>query len=278
MNWQQVAVAEEPTAAELWGVEQLEAHACQQAQLPGSATGTKRVKLRTCLRRNATQLESTYLAISAALQARRSITPAAEWFVDNFHLVAGEIDDIALRLTPTVWRDLPGAVSADGAGWPRIYCIVREYLAHTDCAFDTQSFTRYLQKYQTVAPLAMRELWTLNPVLRLALIDELRRLGARIEAALAARGAADEFANTFVSQAAHSGSPAAPLMVTLGKSAFQAPFVVQLALRLQSLGDERESILGPLSDKLHAQGTSIDEVIQREHARRSASNLGRPGA
>ncbi len=273
MNWQHDAAAEEPTAAELWNVEQLEAHACQLAQLLGSVTGTKRVKLRTCLRRSAVQLERTYLAISAALQARRAITPAAEWFVDNFHLVAGEIDDIALRLRPSVWRDLPGAASADSVGWPRIYCIVREYLAHTDCAFDTLSFTRYLQKYQTVDPLAMRELWTLNPVLRLALIDELRRLATRIEAALAARGAADEFANTFVSQAMHPGSPAPPLTVTLGKSAYQAPFVVQLALRLQSLGEERESILGQLSDKLHVQGTSIDEVIQREHARRSASNL-----
>ncbi len=273
MNWQHDAADDEPTTAELWADEQLEAHACRLAQLLGPATVSTRVRLNVRLRRNAQQLESTYLAINAALRERRAITPAAEWFVDNFHIVTGELDDIQPQLTKHAWRDLPAAAATDNAGWPRIYWIVREYLAHTDCNFEAESFTRFLLSFQSTTPLAMRELWALNPVLRLALVDELRRLGTRVEAALAARGAADQFVNNFVLQAAHSELATSPPALELHKTPFQAPFIVQLALRLQSLGNERQPILDRLNDELRAQRTSVDEVTQGEHTRRSASNL-----
>ncbi len=47
---------------------------------------------------------------------------------------------------------------------------------------------RLLHGYQEVAPLQMREIWALHAVLRLALIDELRRIALRVEDSAWRRG------------------------------------------------------------------------------------------
>ena len=271
-SWEQASIQEEPTHEELWDVDRLEEHARALAQRAGSAPGTTRVDLRKPLRVNVQQLERAYLTVVAALRAGRAITPAAEWLVDNYHVIAEQVTDIPLKLTPKVWRALPGT-QLGSVGWPRIFYIVREYLAHTDCDLDSESFTRYLLSYQGVTALTMQELWALYPIVRIALIDELRRLAVRIEAALAARGAADDFANALLAlDPKRNPLEAAPKLV-LRTSFFQQPFVVQLAQRLQSMGEERQPVLDQLVQQLNSMGTTIDEVIQREHARRSASNL-----
>ena len=265
---------EQPTQAELWGPAQLEEHARRLAQDAGGARAEPRIDLRQRLRSNAQQLALAHFAIATAHDAGRAITPAAEWLLDNFHIIADQATDIPRRLSPKLWRALPAATMVGAAAWPRIFWITREYLAHTDGEFNVELFARYLLSYQTITPLEMRELWALYPVVRSVLIDELRRLAVRMAGALAARGAADEFANRLLARAAETtGRSNAPAQLNLRLSHYQQPFVVQLAQRLQSMGEERQPILDQLADQLRAQGLTIDEAIQREHARRSASNL-----
>jgi cyclic beta-1,2-glucan synthetase len=270
---QDEAALEEPTHEGLWRTGQLEAHAAQIAEQACAAPGAPRVDVQARLQTNVRQLERAYVAVATALRAGRAITPASEWLVDNFHLIAEHATDIPLRLTPRVWRALPAAPLERGACWPRIFFIVREYLAHTDCDFEPESFIRYLLSYQRITPLTMRELWALYPILRMALIDELRRMANRMEAALAARGAADDLANELLTRGAQ-GDPAAPFpKLSVPAFVYRPPFIVQLAQRLQTMGDERGPMLDQLAGHVQQLGTTIDDVIQREHARRSASNL-----
>jgi cyclic beta-1,2-glucan synthetase len=271
--WEQESTYEHPTRAELWGVEQLEAHAFALSQRPQLVDSIARIDLDQRLQRNALQLRRAYTAIAAALRAGRAITPAAEWLLDNFHVIADQATDIPLRLTAKAWRSLPAANSANGAGWPRIFDLVREYLAHTHGELKFQTLGPYLLSYQRVAALQMRELWALYQIVRIALIDELRRLAMHMEAALSARGLADEFANRILTHDVASSTPLPLLDVMLRAPRYQDPFVVQLAYRLQSMGHEGQPVLDQLAAQLHAQGRTIDEVIQSEHARRSASNL-----
>ncbi len=264
---------QEPTREELWDVERLERHARQLALQTGSAPAAARRVLAPHLERDVRLLRRAYVAIATALHDGRAITPAAEWLLDNFHLIAEQASDIPLDLAPRTWRNLPAAQQADGAGWPRIYGIVREYLAHTDCEFSGDSFARYLISYQAAAPLTMRELWAASPVVRLALIDELRRLALRIEAALAARGEADVLANAVMRDRAMLPAARRPHPLLLPAAPRRDPFIVQLSQRLQSLGEDGQPMLADLAAQLAPLGTTIDDVIQREHARRSSSNL-----
>jgi cyclic beta-1,2-glucan synthetase len=264
---------QDPTREDLWDVERLERHAQQLALQTGPAPAAARVALKSHLDRNVRLLRQAYVAIAAALHEGRAITPAAEWLLDNFHLIAEQATDIPLDLTARAWRELPASADPETAGWPRIFWIAREYLAHSDYGFSGETFARYLISYQGDAPLTMRELWAASPVLRLALIDELRRLAVRIEAALDARGTADVLTNTVMRDNALASASRRPPALLLPVPPRRDPFIVQLSQRLQSLGEDGQSMLAQLAAQLLPLGTTIDDVIQREHARRSSSNL-----
>ncbi|MEO6080993.1 MAG: glucoamylase family protein [Steroidobacteraceae bacterium] len=261
-----------PTEGELWDVDRLERHGRKLADNSGEFVDTSRLDLRKRLRGNASALESAYAAIVAALRAGRAITPAAQWLVDNFHVISEQLSEVPLRLTPTVWRDLPAANHPEATGWPRIFHIATEYLRHTLWEFNPQSLLRLLAGYQNAAPLRMREIWALYPILRIALVDELRRIAVRVEDSLAARAAADELADSLLDgRWSELGASLSRPHWLEGR--FIAPYIVQLAHRLHGMGERGRPLLDDLSAELARRGTTIDDYIQRQHARRSASNL-----
>src|ERR1700687_5751673 len=79
---------EEPILAELFSVERLEQHAQSLAAAhrvtdkphPGHA-------VRPRVAENGRVLLESYRVLARAIKDERSITPAAEWLVDNFHIV-----------------------------------------------------------------------------------------------------------------------------------------------------------------------------------------------
>jgi len=82
------AEVEDPIRAELFGVERLEQHAASLAvaqQVTGRRISGRRLTNR--LRDNGRVLLNAYRTIGEAIRDERAITPAAEWLVDNFHVV-----------------------------------------------------------------------------------------------------------------------------------------------------------------------------------------------
>src|SRR5271166_3884708 len=71
---------------ELLSVERLEQHAAGLAVTQRVDRNSRaRPPLRVRLRENAAVLLADYRAIAQAMQAGRSVTPAAEWLLDNYH-------------------------------------------------------------------------------------------------------------------------------------------------------------------------------------------------
>ena len=69
---------------ELWGIGQLETHARLLACEAGPAEPAPYGDIVDRLKSNRATLEVAYHAIAEALRMGRAITPAAEWFIDNF--------------------------------------------------------------------------------------------------------------------------------------------------------------------------------------------------
>ncbi len=263
---------DDPTTGELWDIDRLERHAHQLALRSGPTPTAARRSVGAHLDRNVRLLREANLVITAALRDGRAITPAAEWLLDNFHIIADQASSIRLNLSTEVWRELPPDIHPDNAGWPRIYCLALDFLAHSDCDFNGDHLARYLTSYQHAAPLTMRELWAVSPVLRLSLLDQLRRFAVRIATALDARGAADAVVDALMTErpALAPGRQLPPLI--LPAVPHRDAFVVQLSERLGLLGEDGKPMLLQLSGELRSSQTTIDDVIQREHARRSSSN------
>src|ERR1700687_3557878 len=87
--WQaQSRQPEPPIRAELFSVERLEQHAERLAAAQRITSKPKRVRPLTRRVYDNTQvLIDTYRVIVKATHTRESITPAAEWLLDNFHVV-----------------------------------------------------------------------------------------------------------------------------------------------------------------------------------------------
>ncbi len=209
---QRWAAREEPLWAEVFSPERLEQHAESLAE--AQTTGDLRLPWFGFARRsadNARVLVGAYEAISVAVDKQGSITPAAEWLLNNFHIVEEQIRDIRSLLSSSFFRELPALDSGPLIGLPRVYGIAWAFTAHTDSHFDSGLLHRFVAAYQRVQPLTLAELWALPIMLRIVMIENLRRLAARIVESIDGRELADRFADELLGLGA-SGTPNEPAL------------------------------------------------------------------
>jgi hypothetical protein len=69
---------------------------------------------------NARALREAYLTIADDVHAGAFVTPAAEWLLDNYHLVASEIRDVRQNLPRGFYRALPKLAARELPGGARI--------------------------------------------------------------------------------------------------------------------------------------------------------------
>ena len=142
---------------------------------------------------NARVLRDAYRTLADDVRTGQFVTAAAEWLLDNFHLVTSEIRDIHQHLPGTYYRQLPTLASREQAGHTRIYAMAVELVRHSDSRIDRQQLAVFVNSYQRVAPLTIGELWAWPSMLKLALIENLRRLAAETLESRRARLAADAY-------------------------------------------------------------------------------------
>ena len=65
-------------------------------------------------------------------------------------------------------------------GLPRVYALALELISHVDGNVDGTNLRAFIAAYQTVTPLTLGELWAVPIMLRIALIENLRRIAVRI--------------------------------------------------------------------------------------------------
>jgi cyclic beta-1,2-glucan synthetase len=199
-------VLEKPLRDELLSVERLEERALSLAAR--ITVDPSRRAPRSVFPRfddNVRLLREAYRTLADDVHRGEFVTPAAEWLLDNYHLVASEVRDVRQSLPRGYYRELPTLTSRDLAGTARVYALAVELIRHSDSRLDRAQLVRYLDAFQTVAPLTIGELWAWPSMLKLALVENLRRLAEETLAARAARRAADAYVARI--DAAGKGAP-----------------------------------------------------------------------
>ncbi|WP_324734045.1 GH36-type glycosyl hydrolase domain-containing protein [Pseudomonas paeninsulae] len=262
-----------PVRQELFGVERLEQHAHSLAAAQSvTAQPPAVLPLHIRLDDNAKVLLAAYRASAAELEHNRSVVPAAEWLLDNYHLVEAQIREIRDDLPPGFYRQLPKLGHGPLAGYPRVFGLAWAFVAHTDSHFDPDTLRRFIAAYQRVQPLTIGELWAVAITLRIVLIENLRRLADQISAGRAARAEADDLANRLLEAGAARTALEAEV-ATRGSAPMSESFAAELAKCLRDQDPTTTPALGWLEEQLGLQGASIDEVVQRAQQRLGASNL-----
>src|ERR1700720_2522268 len=111
---------ETPSRVELLGIELLEEHARRLAAL-FTLSRRRPARSRTHLRRleeNREALSDTYRALADDARRGEAASPAAEWFLDNFHVVSAAARDILHDLPTAFFRRLPRIAADDFQGVP----------------------------------------------------------------------------------------------------------------------------------------------------------------
>src|SRR5579862_1159294 len=222
-------VIEGPIRAELFSVDRLEQHAeslaAAQTISPLSVPGRPLIPR---VVENGRVLLEYYRTTASAIQKEQVITPASEWLVDNFYIVEEQLREIRDDLPPAYYRKLPKLASGHLEGYPRVFGVAWAFVAHTDSRFDPEVLRRFVTAYQRVQPLSIGELWAVAITLRIVLIENLRRLSARMVFSRDVRNEADILADKLLGTGGQSLVSPAAVLRQFEKKPLDRAFAVQL--------------------------------------------------
>jgi len=266
---------QKPLRAEIYSVERLEQYAQALAETHHTVTKKARAQLFTRLEDNGRKLVGAYRTLVEAIRNGYAISPAAEWLVDNFHIVEEQLREIREDLPRGYYQELPKLADGELKDYPRIYAVALALIAHTDSRLDTNTLRRFIAAYQTVAPLSIGEIWAVAITLRLALVENLRRLAVTIVRAREEREEADRLADKLLELAGRQPSAMLPLVTEkLGKrEKLGQTFVVQLIQRLREQHPSITQVMDWIEERLRRQEMSSEQVVHLEHQRQAAAQV-----
>src|SRR5262245_3741681 len=253
---------EKPFQAEFFSVERLEQYAQTLAAEHKTVTRKGHAQLLPRLEDNGRKLEAAYRALVNALREGRAISPAAEWLVDNYHIVEEQLREIRQDLPQSYYHELPKLAEGELAGYPRIYAVALALIAHTDSRLDTNTLQRFIASYQTIAPLSIGELWAVAITLRLALVENLRRLAIAIARARLERDGADKLADKLLEQASLQPANVMSFLNERLSKQEELPhaFLVQLVQRLREQHPSVMPVMNWIEKQVAGQDTTVEQV------------------
>jgi len=270
------AESDDPISVELYSIERLEQFAATLAQEHKIADNPRRRGLLLPrLEDNGRKLLAAYHALAEAIRRERTISPAAEWLVDNFHIVEEQVREIREDLPRGYYYELPKLAGGPLQDYPRIYAFALALIAHTDSRLDTETLRRFITAYQKVSPLSIGELWAVPITLRLAMVENLRRLATRIVSSRQEREEADKLADRLLEVARRQPGDLVQLLAErmTKRGAIRRAFVVQLTQRLREQDPAVMPVFDWLEERLSREGQTTEQIVQVEHQHQAAAQI-----
>jgi len=272
---QKFAAAEPPLRSELFSSEQMKEHGKALAESHKWALTGAPDRLLTRLAENESVLIGACNLLTAAVKTNRRIAPAGEWLLDNFYLIEEQIRTARRHLPKGYSRELPRLLNGPSAGLPRVYDIALEIISHGDGRVDPESLSSFVAAYQAVTVLELGELWAIPIMLRLALIENLRRVGARIAADRTNRNRADYWADQMTETAEKDPKSLILVIADMARSSppLVSSFVAELARRLQGQTPALALPLTWIEQRLSESGLTIEQLVQSENRQQAADQV-----
>ncbi len=260
----EASLAEPPLRSELFSADQMEQHGRHLAGSHTLARGRAPDQLLPRLAANEEILHWVFEQLTEAVTADRRVTPASEWLLDNFYLIEEQIRTAKRHLPRNYSRQLPRLAQGPSAGFPRVYDIALETIAHGDGRIGLHGFSRFVTAYEGVTPLNLGELWAIPIMLRLALIENVRRVALRIAAGRIDRDLADGWSGRMI--AAVDTDPKSLILVIADMARsnppMSAPFVSEFVRGLQGQSPALALALTWVEQRLAEDGLTTERLVQ----------------
>ncbi|MCX5850002.1 MAG: cyclic beta 1-2 glucan synthetase [Deltaproteobacteria bacterium] len=261
--------------SELFSSRQMRQHGKTIASAHKLSTDRTSNQLLTRLTDNEDILFDVRNLLTKAVTDKHRITPAEEWFLDNFYLIEEQIRTARRHLPKVYSRELPHLANGPSADLPRVYDIALEMISHGDGRVDSKTLSLFVAAYQTVTVLTLGELWAIPIMLRLALIENIRRIAVRISTDRTNRNIAHNWANKMMEIARKDPKS---LFLEIADMARSDPpmvgaFVAEIARQLQGKGPSLSLPLTWIEQHLSEYGQTIKALVHLESQQQAADQV-----
>ena len=264
-----------PLRSEILTKEKLEQHAVAIAKRHVLTYKKTSEQLLKRLAENENILLEVYSLLSESLKQNDRIAPAAEWLLDNFYLIEEQIYTGKKHLPKGYSKELPRLLKGESAGLPRVYDMAVEIISHSDGHVNISSLKGFVHAYQTVNYLKLGELWAIPIMLRLALIENLRRLSILIAEEITNKKLANQWADEMI--AIVEKDPKNLVLVIADMARSEPPmvstFIAELNRRLLEKGSSLSLPLNWIEHRLSEIGLTSYELIQLDNREQAATQV-----
>ncbi len=213
-------------------------------------------------------LDRVYHELNVGAEQGLDISPAGDWLLDNFYIVQEHIREIRTNLPKGYYEELPKLATGSLAGYPRAYEVAIELIAHTEGHLDLDNITLFVREYQSVTPLRMGELWAIPTMLRLGLVENIRRMALRVAARLKEVESADRAAANLreASEESHQKLAAALASFVDNHPPFTPTWVARFLQQVRSYQTNFTPLIW-LEQWIGEDGPSAEEAATRSNRR-----------
>ncbi|TGE32405.1 glucoamylase family protein [Desulfosporosinus sp. Sb-LF] len=221
------------------------------------------------VKQNMKFLERAYREITDYSTRTQDIVPATEWLLDNYYSLKDLREEIQRSLPDKFERQLPRNFSGDFQGYPRIYGLMVELIEHTDSQLKSDTLKAFINAYQVQAPLSSGELWAIPIMLRIVLLENIRRISEQILFTQTEREAADHWILPLL-ESEHGPEEWEGILKTLSPQAeYSSAYAEQILKRMRELGVEGAPLLHWVDLTVAKQDTTIEELAKLERQRQT---------
>ena len=252
--------------SEMFSVAQLENHASALAEWHQVDPSHGPDRLLSRLADNEKILLEAYKRVTDVSAHNRRVPPAGEWLLDNFYVIEEQIRTARRHLPKQYSRGLPRLLNGPSAGYPRVYDLTLELISHVDGRIDAETLRSFVSAYQKGQSLKLGELWAVPIMMRQALIENLRRVAARIATGTLDRNAANKWADLFIDCAEKTPHTLILAVADMARPnpKLSSAFVAEIARRLQGQSQTLAFPLSWIEQRLQEQGQTIETMVQAE--------------
>jgi cyclic beta-1,2-glucan synthetase len=266
---------EEPMREELFSSDQIEHFGKTLATRHKLSTNPAKDHLLKRLEDNENTLQEVRKLLTDSIKNNYQLTPAGEWLIDNFYLVEEHILIAKTHLPKNYSEDLTQLQNDTSTGITRSYDIVLQLISHSDGRINIESLGRFVKSYQTITHLKLGELWSIPIMLRLALIENIRRVSGRIAVDKVDRNLADYWTEKMIDTVEKTPTE---LMLVLSDMARSNPplkgtFVSELIRQLRGKGPNLGLVLNWIEQQLSGSGLTGTELVNAENQKQAADQV-----
>jgi len=265
---------EPPFRAEIFSSEQLARHAKVLAATHRTIATRGSNQLLARLNQNE-QVLREYNRTTLTAHRTRRVTHAAEWLLDNFYLIEEQVQMARQHLPRGYSRELPRLLDGASAHLPRVYDIVLELIAHLDAQIDAESLRSFVSAYQTVSPLKLGELWALPIMLRLGLIENLRRVTSRLIVDRSDRNLASTWVRRLEAMAEKNPAQVVLVVADMARTILplSSSFVAEFYKSLPHQNEAADLGRRWLDQLLAQQGLSVEQLVHQDSQSQAADQV-----